>query len=163
MARRGKSSGKADSDTRLLAANRQARRDYEIEETYEAGLALTGTEVKSCREGRVQLKDSYAQLKEGQAWLVGCHISPYEHASPAANHDPERRRKLLLHAHELRRLTGKVERSGFTLVPLRVYLKGSWIKVEIALARGRAKHEKREQLKKKIQQREVEQALRARR
>jgi SsrA-binding protein len=161
MARKRKR-GQGQGGGTLLAQNRQARRDYEIEETFEAGLVLTGTEVKSCREGRVQLKDAYAQVKDGEAWLVNCHISPYEHAGPAANHDPERPRKLLLHGHQLRRLTGRVERAGFTLVPLRIFLKGSWIKVEIALARGRAKHEKRDQLKKKIQEREVEQALRRR-
>jgi SsrA-binding protein len=146
----------------LLAQNRQARRDYEIEETFEAGLVLTGTEVKSCREGRVQLKDAYAQVKGEEAWLVNCHISPYEHAGPSANHEPERPRKLLLHKHQLKRMMGRVERAGYTLIPLRIFLKGSWIKVEIALARGRAKHEKRDQLKKKIQDREVEQALRRR-
>jgi SsrA-binding protein len=162
MARRGKRSRESDG-RRLLAKNRQARRDYEIEETFEAGIALTGTEVKSCREGKVQLKDAYAQVKHGELWLVNCHISPYEHAGPAANHEPERHRKLLLHKHQIRRLMGKVERSGYTLVPLAVQLDGSWIKVEIALARGRAKHEKRDQLKKKIQEREVEQALRGRR
>ena len=162
MARKRKR-GREPGGGSLLAQNRQARRDYEIEETFEAGLVLTGTEVKSCREGRVQLKDAYAQVKNGEAWLVNCHVSPYEHAGPAANHEPERPRKLLLHRHQLKRLMGRVERAGFTLVPLRIFLKGSWIKVEIALARGRAKHEKRDQLKKKIQDREVEQALRRRR
>lgn len=162
MARRGKRK-EAGEGTRLLAKNRQARRDFEIEETFEAGIALTGTEVKSCREGKVQLKDSYAQIKRGEVWLVNCHISPYQHAGPAANHDPERPRKLLLHRHQIRRLLGRVERSGYTLVPLSVLVRGSWIKVELALARGRAKHEKRDQLKKKIQEREVEQALRGRR
>lgn len=147
---------------RNLAVNRRARRDYEIAETFEAGISLLGTEVKSCREGRIQLKDSYARLKDGEVWLYDCHISPYTHASHA-NHDPERPRKLLLKAYQIQRLLGKTERSGFTLIPLRFYVKGSWIKVEIALARGRAKHEKRDALKKKIQEREIQQALRARR
>lgn len=148
---------------RSLAVNRQARRDYEIAERFEAGLALTGTEVKSCRAGRVQLKDSYAGFREGELWLHNCHISPYDHASVDVNHDPERSRKLLLKRHELRRLVGKIERSGFTLVPLRVYLKGPWVKVELALGRGRSMHEKKDQLKRKIQEREIEQALRSRR
>ncbi|MDH3284475.1 MAG: SsrA-binding protein SmpB [Acidobacteriota bacterium] len=148
---------------RQLASNRNARRNYEIAETYEAGIVLVGTEVKSCREGRIQLKDSYARVEGGELWLFNCHISPYSHASEKLNHDPERRRKLLLKRHELRRLIGKTERSGFTLVPLRVLLKGPWIKVELALARGRTRHDKKEQLKKKIQEREIAQALRSRR
>ncbi|RMG48797.1 MAG: SsrA-binding protein SmpB [Acidobacteria bacterium] len=149
--------------TRALAINRRAKRDYTIEETFEAGLALVGTEVKSAREGRIQLKDAYARIKDGELWLVGCHIAPYSHASGDVNHDPERPRKLLVHRYELRRLIGKTERSGYTLIPLRVYLKGPWIKVELALAKGRAKHEKKEALKRKIQEREIKQALADRR
>lgn len=149
-------------DIKVLAVNRAARHDFEIQETFEAGLALVGTEVKSCRGGRIQFKDAYGKLKAGEVWLVGCHIGPYEHAIPEMNHDPERPRKVLLRQSEIRRLTGKVERAGFTLVPLRMYLKGPWIKLELALARGRAKHEKKEVLKKRIQEREVRQALKSR-
>ena len=157
-------SDKDTSDTsRSLAVNRKARRDYEVIETFEVGIALLGTEVKSCRQGRVQLKDSYARIDKDEVWLLNCHIAHYGHASVKANHEPERTRKLLLHKYQLRRLIGKTERSGFTLVPLRVYLKGPWIKVELALARGRAHHEKRDQLKKKIQEREIAQALRGHR
>ncbi len=157
----GKSEAK--DGVRQLAVNRNARRNFVVAETYEAGIVLRGTEVKSCREGRIQLKDSYARVENGELWLHNCHISPYSHASVKMNHDPERRRKLLLKRHELRRLIGKTERSGFTVIPLRVLLKGPWIKVELALARGRARHEKKDQLKKKIQEREIAQALRNRR
>lgn len=154
--------GPEHKDIKVLAVNRAARHDYEVQETFEAGLALLGTEVKSCRAGRVQFKDSYGKLKGGEVWLVGCHIGHYEHAAPEMNHEPERPRKVLLRESEIRRLTGKVERSGFTLVPLRMYLKGPWIKLELALARGRARHEKKEVLKKRIQEREVRQALKSR-
>ncbi len=156
-----KSKKGGDQRYRNLAVNRQARRDFEIIETYEAGIALEGTEVKSCREGRIQIKDAYARVKDGEVWLHDCHIAPYTHATHA-NHEPERVRKLLLHRHEIARLLGKTERSGFTLIPLRFYIEGSWIKVEIALARGRAKHEKRDAIKKKIQEREIQQAMSAR-
>lgn len=155
--------GKDNEPARALAVNRKARRDYEIVETFEAGLVLVGTEVKAAREGRIQLKDAYARIKNGELWLVGCHIAPYSHASTDANHDPERPRKLLVHRYELRRLIGKTERTGYTLVPLRVYLKGAWIKVELALARGRAKHEKKEAIKRRIHEREIRQALAERR
>ena len=153
---------KAKGGPQVLADNRRARRDYEIEETLEAGIVLTGTEVKSAREGRIQLKDAYAKIENGELWLVDCHIAPWTHAT-FDNHDPERKRKLLVHRHELKRLLGKTQRAGYTLVPLRVYVKGPWIKVELALARGRAKHEKREEIKRKIHQREIEQELRRRR
>ena len=159
VARAKKKGARADAG-RDLAVNRQARRDYEIEETFEAGIELQGSEVKSCRSGRVQLKDSFAKLRDGQLWLMRCHISPYTHA-PAEAHDLERPRRLLLHRYQLQRLIGKTQRSGYTLIPLRVYLKGAWIKIEIALARGRAKHEKRDVIKKKIHDREIRQALRA--
>jgi SsrA-binding protein len=156
---RGKKKG-ADP-RRDLAVNRQARRDFEIEETFEGGLVLTGTEVKAAREGRVQLKDAFARVRDGQVWLLRAHIGPYQNATE--NHEPERPRKVLLHAHQIRRLIGKTERAGFTLVPLRVYLKGPWIKIELALARGRAKHQKKEEIKKRIQEREMRQAAAARR
>lgn len=139
-----------------LALNRQARHDYEISETFEAGLALMGSEVKSAREGRIQLKDAYAKLRGEEVFLYRCHIAIWEHARE--NHELERPRKILLHKHQIRRLIGKTERSGFTLVPLRVYLKGPWIKVELALARGRARHEKKDVLKKQIAEREMREA-----
>lgn len=148
-------------DEKNLAVNRQARHDYAVEETYEAGLVLVGTEVKSARGGKVQIKDAYARFRNGELWLVGLHIAPYTHAS-FENHEPERPRKLLLKQLELKRLTGKVERAGYTLVPLRVYLKGPWIKVELALAKGRQRHEKKDVLRKKIHDQEMRDAVRRR-
>ncbi len=152
----------SDSESeKNLAVNRQARHDYSIEETYEAGLVLVGTEVKSARGGKVQIKDAYARFKNGELWLIGLHIAPYTHAS-FENHEPERPRKVLLSRHELKRLLGKIERAGYTLVPLRVYLKGAWIKVELALGKGRLRHEKKDVLKKKIHEREMRDAVRRR-
>ncbi len=161
MARK-KNAAQQSERYRNLAVNRQARRDYEIAETFEGGLVLLGTEVKSCKAGRIQLKDSYARIKDGEVFLHDCHIAHYTHAGDR-NHDPERVRKILLKRNEIQRLIGKTERAGFTLIPLRVYLKGSWLKIELALVRGRAKHEKRDAIKKRIQEREIQQALRARR
>lgn len=153
---------KSDEGDRNLAVNRQARHDYSIEETFEGGLVLLGTEVKSCRQGRIQLKDAYARVREGELWLVGLHIAPYTHAYHD-NHEPERRRKILLHKHEIKRLLGKTERAGYTLIPLRVYIKGTRIKVELGLGKGKAKSEKKDELKKRIQEREIRQELARRR
>ena len=154
--------GPGESEVKNLAVNRQARHDYTIEDTYEGGLVLLGTEVKSARAGRVQIKDAYARVQNGEVWLIGLHIAPYTHAYHD-NHEPERKRKVLLHRHEIRRLFGKTERSGFTLIPLRIYAKGTRIKVELALAKGKAKSEKKEDLKKKIQEREMRQEAARRR
>jgi SsrA-binding protein len=128
--------------TKLIAQNRKARHDYLIEDTVEAGLALSGTEVKSCRAGKVNLSDSYAQIKDGEAWLYQCHISPYSHGN-RANHDPMRPRKLLLHRQEIERLAAKVARDGRTLVPLSLYFKHGLAKAEIAIGRGKRAYDKR--------------------
>lgn len=154
----GKGSGE-DSGIRILARNRKARHDYEILETFEAGMALAGTEVKSVREGRIQLKDSYVEIRDGEGWLVGAHISPYSHGN-VLNHDPERRRKLLLKRRELDRLFGRSLLKGQTIIPLKVYLKGNWIKVEIALAQGKKLHDKRRVEKEKIARQEADEAMR---
>jgi SsrA-binding protein len=146
---------------RLVATNRKATHLYEILETYEAGLVLRGTEVKSLREGQVSFKDSYALVEGEEAWLVGCYISPYHHGSDA-NHDPERRRKLLLHRGEIDRLLGKVQERGLTLVPLRLYFKNGRAKLELGLARGRKLHDKRRVLRERETRREMDRALRAR-
>ncbi len=143
---------------RELASNRRARREYEILETFEAGVVLVGTEVKSARQGKVQLKDSYVEIVDEEAWLVGVHISPYTHGNQM-NHDPERRRKLLLKRRELDKLFGRSLLKGLTLIPLRVYLKGNRIKVEVALARGRKLWDKREVERKKILDREMQEAI----
>ncbi len=148
-------------EIRPVATNRKARHDYFIEETVEAGLALTGTEVKSLREGRVNLKDSYAAVKDGEAFIVGCHISPYSHGN-IMNPDPERTRKLLLHKSEIRRLLGKLTQKGYTLVPLSVYFKAGRAKMELGLAKGKRLYDVRETIKEKEARREVERATRER-
>lgn len=140
-----------------LAQNRRARHDFHLLETFEAGLVLSGTEVKSARQGQVQLKDSYVEIRDGQAWLVNAHISAYEHGN-RSNHEPERPRKLLLHRRELDRLFGRVRTKGLTIVPLRVFTKGPWIKVEIALAQGKKLHDKREKERIKELDQEMRQA-----
>ncbi|MBV8430030.1 MAG: SsrA-binding protein SmpB [Solirubrobacterales bacterium] len=144
-----------------IATNRQAAFRYNLLERFEAGIALTGTEVKSLREGGVQLKDAYATVRDGEVWLVGMYIAPY---GPAAreNHDPERPRKLLLHRSEIDRLIGRTRERGLTLVPTRVYFSepGSRAKVEIALARGKDVYDKRESIRKRETAREVQRELR---
>lgn len=150
-----------DGGRTLLASNRRARHDYTILETFEAGLDLQGTEVKAARAGKVQLKDSYVEVRGGQAWLVGAHISPYTHGTHG-NHDPERDRRLLLHRREIDRLMGRTQIQGQTAVPLSLYLKGNWIKLEVALARGRQLHDKRQAAKERIADREAEEAVRGR-
>ena len=128
--------------TKLITQNRKARHNYLIEETIEAGLALVGTEVKSCREGKANLTDAYAAVRDGEAWLLQCHISPYSHGN-RENHDPGRPRKLLLKRHEIVMLQEKVAQEGRTLVPLRLYFKHGLAKAEIAIARGKQTHDKR--------------------
>src|ERR687895_759191 len=141
-----------------IASNRQASYRYHLLEKWEAGIALQGTEVKSLREGAVQLKDAYATLRDGEVWLHNMHIAAY---APAAreNHEPERPRKLLLHRREIERLIGKTAQKGLTLVPTRLYFKGPNAKVEIALARGKDLHDKRRDIKAREQRREIERAL----
>ncbi len=146
------------AERRLLASNRKARHDYDILETFEAGVELKGTEVKAARAGRVQLKDSYVEVRGGQAWLVGAHISPYSHGN-RQNHDPERDRRLLLHRREIDRLMGRTMTAGQTAVPLAVVLVGNWIKLELALAKGRKLHDKRQAAKERIARREAEEAI----
>jgi SsrA-binding protein len=140
---------------KLISQNRKAFHDYEISEKFEAGIVLLGTEVKSLREGRANLKDSYAKVKRNEIFLFGLHISPYSHAS-FDNHDPERVRKLLMHRSEIKRLLGKTQERGFSLVPLKLYFKEGKAKVEIALARGKKEYDKRETLKRKEESRELE-------
>jgi SsrA-binding protein len=146
---------KGKDEPRPLASNRRARHDYEVLETVEAGIQLSGTEVKSVRSGRVQLKDSFVEIKDGQAWLVGVHISPYSHGN-RENHEPEQRRKLLLKRRQIERFFGRTQLKGLTVVPLSVYLKGNWIKVEIALVQGKKVFDKRETEKTRELDREVE-------
>jgi SsrA-binding protein len=144
-----------------VAVNRQARHRYNLLDKWEAGLVLTGTEVKSLRGGNVQLKDGYASVRDGEVWLHNVHIPPYAPAT-RENHDPDRSRKLLLHRREIERLIGKTKERGLTLVPTRLYFKGPHAKVEIALARGKDVGDKRQALKEREMRREMERAIRAR-
>src|SRR5262247_73716 len=139
---------------KAIATNRKAFHDYSILETYEAGLVLRGTEVKSLREAQVNFKDCYASIDNNEAWLIGCHITPYHHGSDA-NHDPERKRKLLLHRREIGRLLGKVAERGLTLVPLRLYFKDGRAKIELGLARGKKLHDKRAAIRERDERREL--------
>ena len=143
---------------KVLCQNKKAFHQYFIEETFEAGIALQGTEVKSLREGQANLKDSYVQIKDEEAFLHNTHISPYPYGHQF-NHDPERTRKLLLHKREIRRLFGKAQQRGYTLVPLKIYLKDGKIKIAIGLAKGKTLYDKRETLKKRSADREMEKAL----
>ena len=154
------SQARESENDRTVATNRRARHEYEILEVVEAGLVLRGTEVKSLREGLVNFKDSYATVRNGEGWLLGCHISPYSHGTDA-NHDPERDRKLLLHGRELARLEGKIAERGLTLVPLRLYFKKGRAKVELGLARGRKLHDKRSAIREREVKREMDKAARA--
>ena len=147
------------SGYKIVADNRQARYEYEILATYEAGVELKGTEVKSIRAGKVNLRDGFALIRNGETLLLNVHISPHDTTGSYFNHDPRRTRKLLLHKEEIRKLVGQVDQKGLTLVPLRMYLKGGWVKVAIGLARGKKLHDKREDLKRKQDQRDMERAL----
>jgi len=146
---------------KLICQNRKAYHDYFIEETAEAGIALQGTEVKSLREGKANLKDSYVLMKGGELFLFNCHISPYSHGN-IMNHDPVRTRKLLLHKGEINRLAGKAAAKGYTLLPLKLYFKGSFVKAEIGLAKGKRLYEKREAIKEREAKREIEKTMKNR-
>ena len=146
---------------KLIASNRRARHNFDILETYEAGLVLRGTEVKALRDSRADLKESYARVEGGEAWLIGCHISPYAQGN-RANHDPLRPRKLLLHRKEISRLLGKIMEKGLTLVPLRLYFKAGRAKVEIGLARGKKTVDKRHAIREREERREMDRAIRDR-
>jgi SsrA-binding protein len=144
---------------KIISDNRQARYLYEILETYEVGIQLTGTEVKSIRAGKVNLRDGYGLLRNGEAWLINVHISPYEASGEYFNHDPRRTRKLLLHRREINKLIGQVEQKGLTLVPLKMYFKDSWVKISLGLGKGKKLHDKRESLKRRQDEREIARAM----
>jgi SsrA-binding protein len=143
---------------RNIAVNRRARHDFHIDETFEAGIALLGSEVKALREGKANLKDSYGRIEHDEVWLWNAHISPYGPASQFG-HEPTRTRKLLLHREQIARLTGKVKERGLTLVPLRLYFKNGRAKVELALARGKKQHDKRDSIREREVKREIDRAL----
>jgi SsrA-binding protein len=146
---------------KLIAENRKARHEYHLLERHEAGLVLTGSEVKSLRHGGAQLRRSFADLRDGELWLVGAHIAPYEQAG-AESHDPDRDRKLLLHRREIDSLTGKVQERGFTIVPTRLYFKDGRAKVELALAKGKDVRDRRREISKRDADRQIERALKQR-
>ncbi|HEU4563917.1 MAG TPA: SsrA-binding protein SmpB [Gemmatimonadaceae bacterium] len=150
-----------DTNHKLVARNKRARHDYHILETWEAGLVLTGTEVKSLREGKANLTDAFGIVKDGEVFLLNLHISPYEQGN-RYNHEPDRTRKLLLHRKEIRRLIGAVERQGLTLVPLDLYFKRGVAKVTMALAKGKKLHDKREDARRRDDEREMARVARAR-
>jgi SsrA-binding protein len=151
--------GEPDGGRRMVATNRKARHEYQILDTWEAGMVLKGSEVKSLRDGKVGFQDAFARIENGEVWLYSLHISPYEQAN-RFNHDPLRPRKLLLHGHEIRKLLGKVEEKGLTLVPLDLYFRSGYAKMTLALARGKRLHDKREALKQRTQDREARRAMR---
>jgi len=149
-----------ETGEKLVASNRKARHEYFIEETYEAGIALTGTEIQSVRQGRVSLGDAYAEVRGGEVFLVNSHIAEYDYGN-RLNHNPRRPRKLLLHKSEIRRLDSRVRERGYTIVPLRMYLRGGLAKLEIGLARGKKTWDKREDIAKRDAQREIERTSKA--
>jgi SsrA-binding protein len=144
---------------KIISDNRQARFLYEILDTYEAGIQLMGSEVKSIRAGKINLQDGYALIRNGEAWLINVHISPYQASGNYFNHEPRRTRKLLLKRKEISKLIGQVEQKGLTLVPLKMYFKGGWIKVSIGLGKGKKLHDKRETMKRRDDQREMARAM----
>ncbi|MCS7161594.1 MAG: SsrA-binding protein SmpB [Gemmatales bacterium] len=155
-------SSQRQSQIQLIAQNRRAQHDFEILDKLECGIALTGTEVKSLREHRISLDQAYAKIKDGEVWLLKCDIPEYS-AAAYGIHDPKRPRKLLLHRREIARFAGKATQKGCTLIPLRMYFKNGWAKVELAVARGKKKYDKREKIKKEEAQRDIARALARRR
>ena len=160
MAKKQQDAEKDDSQ-QLIADNRKAFHDYHILETFEAGIALLGTEVKGIREGRANLRDSFARVEAGEVWMFNVHINPYSHRG-YVDHDPKRKRRLLLHKHEIRKLIGKTVEKGLTLVPTRLYFKNGKIKVSLALAKGKQAHDKRETMRRREIDRETRAAVKER-
>jgi SsrA-binding protein len=147
----------------VVATNRQARRDYEVLDTWEAGIVLKGSEVKSLREAKVQLADAYARVEHGAVWLIGLHISPYRLSSTQGTHDVDRNRKLLLHAHEVAEIKARVDQERLSLIPLRLYFKNGRAKLELGLARGRRAYDKRQAIAKRDAEMDARRAMSARR
>lgn len=148
-------------DEHTVALNRRARHDYNVEETVEAGLVLTGSEIKSIRAGRANLAEAYARIEKGEAWLIGAHIAPYEQANQF-NHEPTRTRKLLLHRRQIAELLGKTQTKGYTLIPLRLYIRGGLAKLEIGLGRGRKAYDKRRVIAERDARRQLERETKVR-
>jgi SsrA-binding protein len=161
MQKQAASPRKEKPEVEVIARNKRARFDYEILDNWEAGIMLTGTEVKSLRAGRATINDAFGVVKDGEVWLLNMHVSPYEQGNQF-NHDPVRTRKLLLHGREIKRLIGAVERQGLTLVAMELYFKGSHAKVRLGLGKGKKVHDKRETIKRREAEREVARAVRTR-
>ena len=149
----------APKGAKVVASNRRARYDYDVLETFECGIVLTGSEVKSIRDGKIQLKDSFARVQDGEVWLHGVHVSPYAYAHGANAHDPDRPRKLLLHRAEIDELMGRTQQESLTLIPLAVYFKDRRAKVELGLAKGRRRYDKRQAIASRDAAREAERAM----
>lgn len=145
--------------TKLVASNRKARHDYDILDTFEAGMVLRGSEVKSLRNAHAQLRDSYARIDDGEMWLVGVHIAPYQHASAQGGHDPDRDRKLLMHRREIDEIDQRVKTEPLTVIPLSIYFSSGRAKVELGLARGKRKYDKRQAIARRDAQRDVDRAM----
>jgi len=140
---------------KVVSDNRRARHEFEVLEVFEAGIELVGTEVKSMRQGRANLQDSFARVEQGELWLYNCHVSPYDHGN-RFNHEPLRRRKLLMHRKQITKLKSRMQEKGLTLIPLRIYFKRNWVKVDLALARGKHLHDKREAIAKRESKRQLD-------
>ncbi len=149
----------AEPQNKILVSNRKARHQYFIQDRFEAGIVLRGTEVKSLRQGNANLQDAFAEIKKGEVWLRGMHISPYEHGS-ISNHDPRRPRKLLLSKREIRKLHARTHEKGLTLIPLSVYIKGAYIKVELAVAQGKKTYDKRQSIARREAERDMARRMR---
>lgn len=146
---------------KIIATNKKAFHDYTIFEKYNAGMVLTGTEIKSIRKNAVNLKDSFVKIEDGEAWLYSCHITPYEQGN-RFNHDPDRKRKLLLNKKEILKMLGKVKKESYAIIPLSLYLENGWAKIEIALAKGKKLHDKREDIAKKSANRDIQRNIKIR-
>lgn len=151
----GKPEAKEEDRIKVVSDNRRARHEYEVIEVFQAGIELFGTEVKSMRQGRANLQDSFARVEDGELWLYNCHVSPYDHGN-RFNHEPTRKRKLLMHAKEIRKLKSRMQEKGLTLIPLKIYFKRNWVKVDVALARGKKLHDKREAIAQRDSKRQLD-------
>ncbi|MBZ0188909.1 MAG: SsrA-binding protein SmpB [Candidatus Obscuribacterales bacterium] len=154
--------GAPEKTVKTVADNRRARHEYEVLESFETGIALVGTEVKSMRQGKANLQDSFARIENGEVWLYNCHISPYDHGN-RFNHDPVRKRRLLLNKREIQKLKSKIQEKGFTLIPLRLYFKANWVKVNLGICRGKRLYDKRQTIAKRETDRQIERLVKSKR
>lgn len=161
MGQKGKNPSNSGGQSRVITVNRRAYHEYHVLETFEAGIVLTGTEIKSIRQGKVSIADAFARIEDGEVYLYGSQIAPYAQGN-VFNHQQDRVRKLLMNRAEIKRLTGKIKEKGLTLIPLKLYFKRAWVKVELGLCKGKQLHDKRESIKARESRREIERALKVR-